>query len=383
MKILYKWFIKDYKDVKNPKVREKYGLLAGIVGILSNIILSILKLVIGLIVNSVSLLGDALNNMGDTFSSLVNIFSFKINNKPADKKHPYGHSRSEYVGGLIISFIIIVIALELMSTSIDKIINPSEVVIAWYLWLILGLNIIIKLFTAILYKNSSKQIDSISLYASYKDSLNDILTTLIVIIGLYTSKYLNFNLDGYLGLALSVFIIVSGIKLIKQAIDKLLGEAIDEATIFPITQTILENKEIYDIHDVLAHQYGEGKIFMSVHAEMDAELSLMKAHEIVDTIERNVKRDFNVELLIHIDPIEFNNEELLVIKRIIQNTIEEIDYALSAHDIRISEGNEKRLYFDLAIPYEYMDRSKELVDYLIKKLSKKCKYKISIEINYQ
>lgn len=383
MKFLYKTFIKDYQNVKNPKVREKYGILAGTIGIISNVILVALKLVIGILVNSISLIGDALNNIGDTFSSFVNIFSFKINGKPADKKHPYGHRRSEYVGGLLISFVIIVVAIELATSSINKIITPTETVISWYLLLVLGVNIAIKAFMAILYRNSYKCINSISLNASYKDSLNDILTTLIVVVGLYASQLLSFDLDGYLGLALSIFIVISGIKLIKEAIDKLLGEAIEDETIDTISNIVLKNKDVYDIHDVLAHQYGEGKVFMSLHAEMDASLSLLQAHDVVDKIERYVKEMYDIELLIHIDPVDFSNEELIRIKRIISNVIYEFDYHLSAHDIRIATGNEKRVYFDLVMPYDYVSKSNEIVNSIIEAITKQCKYKISIEINYK
>lgn len=383
MKCLYKIFIKDYQKVKDNEVRNRYGILAGSVGIVANIILVVLKLLVGLFANSISIIGDAINNMGDTMSSFINVFSFKINNKPADKEHPYGHRRSEYIGGLLISILIIIVAIELLTSSIDKIIHPSYTVINWYILLILVVNIIIKTFMAILYKDSAKRIDSLSLKASYKDSLNDIFTTIIIVVGLYTSKYFNFDIDGYLGVLLSGFIIVSGIKLIKESMTKLLGESLDNEIIDSINKDILNNYDVIGVHDILTHQYGKGKVFMSLHVEMDANYSLIEAHEIIDRIERDTKRKYDVELLIHIDPIDFNNEELKKVKKIINNVLTQIDENLSSHDIRLSLGDNKRLYFDLVMPYSYQTKSKEILNIVIGEISRYCKYKVSIEINYK
>ena len=383
MKFLYKAFIKDYQNVKDENVRQKYGLLAGTLGIIANLILVILKLIIGFLVNSVSLIGDALNNIGDTFSSFVNIFSFKINSKPADKKHPFGHRRSEYVGGLLIAFVIIMVAIELAGSSIDKIFHPTTTIINWYIWLVLAVNICIKIFMAILYRNSYKRINSIALHASYKDSLNDILMTVIIILGLYGSNILGFDIDGYLGIGLSVFVIISGINLIKEAIDKLLGEAVEEEIVSKVNNDILKYDDIIDIHDVLAHQYGEGKIFMSAHVEMDASLSLLHAHDIIDRIERAVREKYNLEILLHIDPIDFTDEELLKIKRTINNIVANYDSKLSTHDIRITRNRDKRIYFDLTLPYEYMHKAQNIVNDLAAIIVKQCGYKISIDINYQ
>lgn len=383
MKFLYKRCIKDYQNVKDSKVREKYGVLAGVFGIISNLILVIIKLITGIIINSISLIGDAINNLGDTLSSIINIFSFKINSKPADKEHPYGHRRSEYVGGLFISILIIFVAIELFTSSIDKIISPTFTNVEWYILVILGINIFIKLFMAVLYKNSANAINSLSLKASYKDSINDILMTIIIVLGLYGSKYFNFDLDGYLGIGLSIFVIISGIKLIKESIDKLLGEPLNSNQVDEIVKEILKEKEILGLHDVLTHKYGEGMVFMSVHVEMDARHSLMQAHKVIDNLERNIKNKYEIELLIHIDPIDFSNTELLKIKMMVNQIINEVDKNLSTHDIRIVGGKNKRLYFDLVMPFSYNESSKELVDVIINEIIRRCKYKPSIEINYK
>ena len=383
MKFLYKTFIKDYKNTKDNKVRARYGIFAGIVGISLNVILVILKIVIGILANSISIIGDAINNLGDTMSSIINVFSFKINDKPADKKHPYGHRRSEYIGGLLISILIIVVAVELATSGIDKIINPTPTSITWALLVVLIVNIAIKSFMSILYHHSAKTINSLSLLACYKDSLNDILTTCIIIIGLYISKYFGFDLDGYLAIALAIFIVASVIKLIKESIDKLLGESFNDEIVKQIEKEILKEKEILGLHSFMAHQYGEGKVFMSVHVEMDASNSLIKAHNIVDRIERNIKRKYDINMLIHIDPIDFKDKELMKMKSVISDILNQIDTNLSSHDVRIVIGKYRRIYFDLVMPYSYQSRSKEIVDIVIGEIARKTQYKSSIEINYK
>lgn len=383
MNFLYRKFIKDYQNVKDNDVRAKYGILSGIVGIICNVILTTLKLIIGIISNSISLIGDALNNLGDTLNSIINIFSFKINSKPADEKHPYGHRRSEYVGGLIISILIIVVAIELMTSSIEKIFNPSFTQISFYLLLVFLFNLIFKIIMAIVYKSGAKAINSLSLLASYKDSLMDIITNTIIILGLFVGKYLGVDIDGYLGVILSIFIVFSVSKIIKESIDKLLGESLKEETLNTIVNDILIDKDVYSVHDVLTHQYGEGKVFMSVHVEMDASYSLLVSHDIVDRIERRIKKKYGVELIIHIDPIDFSNKELSRIKSLINEILYQIDDKLSSHDVRITSGKNKRLYFDLVMPYSYNNKSKELLDLVISEIVIRCKYKPSIEINYK
>ena len=221
------------------------------------------------------------------------------------------------------------------------------------------------------------------MHASYKDSLNDIVTTGLIVFGLYFSSLFGFDIDGYLGVGVAIFIVISGVKLLKEAIDKLLGEAVDEEILSNVEAYICEEEAIFDIHDVLAHQYGEGKIFMSVHAEMDASLSLLVAHEIVDKLERNVKNRYGIELLIHIDPIDFSDNELVRIKAIIQTIVSEVDSMLAIHDVRIDNNKNKRVYFDLVMPFNYSNRSKIITDQIIEEITRRCKYKCSIDINFK
>jgi len=362
--------------------REKIGIKCGVIGIICNILLVILKGVIGFIMSSVSLIGDAINNLSDSLSSIINIFSFKFNNKPADKEHPYGHKKSEYIGGLLVSVLILFVSFELFSSSISKIFSGESLEITWWLWLILGANIIIKSFMAIIYKLAYLKTNSIVLKASYRDSFNDILTTLVIVIGLYLGDILNVNVDGYLGIALSIYILISGIKLVKESINKLMRDTIDDKMKEEIIDKVKINDYILGVHDVLSHKYGEGKAFMSIHAEMDASLTLLVAHEIVDEIERKIKNEYNIDFLIHIDPVDLSDNELKNIKDTISKIINEIDTSISCHDIRFSK-EEERIYLDLEIPYSYVSKSKVLLDLVKNEIVRRLGHKVSIEINYK
>ena len=381
MEFIYRLFIKNSKTVTDDN-REKFGIVCGAIGIIANVLLVILKVIIGIITSSISILGDAINNLSDSMSSIINVFSFKLNNKPADKEHPYGHKKSEYIGGVLISVLILFVAFELFTSSIDRVFNPVSTEINISILIVLLVNIIVKVFMAILYKNTYKKINSISLKAAYKDSLNDILTTFIIVVGLYGGELFNFNIDAYLGLLLSIYIFISGIKLVKESISKLMSDTLDNELVAKITSVILEDKHVLAAHDILSHKYGEGTGFMSLHVEMDSSYSLLKAHEIVDRIERKIKNEFNIDMLIHIDPVDLKDDELSFIKEVINSAITGIDEALSSHDIRISKG-ENRVYFDLEMPYEYQPRSGELLNLIKNEICRKIDYKLSIDINYK
>jgi cation diffusion facilitator family transporter len=381
MEFIYKIFIKDSDKVTDSN-RAKFGFVCGFIGIICNVLLVILKLIIGIITSSISIIGDAINNISDSLSSVINVFSFKINGKPADKEHPYGHRKSEYIGGLLVSVLVIFVAFELFTSSISRILNPVATSINYALLIVLLANIVIKLFMTILYRNTFQKIRSISLKASYKDSLNDILTTIIIIGGLYLGKLLNFNLDAYLAILLSVYILISGINLVKESIDKLMIDTLDYKLVEQVINKVKENEHILSVHDVLSHKYGEGKAFMSVHVEMDAAYSLLKAHHIVDRIERMIKEEYNIEFLIHIDPIDLSDDELASIIDMVNGVVMDIDSSLSTHDIRL-EKNENRIYFDLEVPYSYSEKSKEFLDLIKNEISRKTDYKLSIEINYK
>ncbi|MBR3891685.1 MAG: cation transporter [Bacilli bacterium] len=381
MEFIYKLFIKDSKTVTESN-REKFGIVCGGVGVFANVLLVVLKLIIGIITSSISIIGDAINNMSDSLSSIINVFSFKINAKPADKEHPYGHRKSEYIGGLLVSVLILFVSFELFSSCISRIITPVETTINLALLIVLIINIIIKLFMTILYRNTYKKINSISLKAAYKDSLNDILTTFIIVGGLYTGSLFKVNVDAYLGILLSIYIFISGINLVRESIGKLMTDTLSGDLVEEIIDKIRANEHVITTHDVLTHKYGEGKAFMSIHVEMDASYSLLKAHNIVDKIERKIKDEYDIDILIHIDPVDLSDDELASVKTIVEEALKDIDESFSAHDIRL-EKSENRLYFDLEMPYKYHTRSKEFLDLVKNEINRKVDYKLSIDINYK
>ena len=369
------------ENIKNSN-RDNVGVKCGLIGIICNVLLVIIKGILGFVLSSVSLIGDAINNLSDSLSSIINVFSFKFNNKPADKEHPYGHKKSEYIGGLLVSVLILFVSFELFSSSLSKVFDGGILEITWYIWLVLGLNIFVKLFMAILYRSAYLKINSIVLKASYKDSVNDILTTLVIVIGLYFGDLFNISIDGYLGLGLSIYIFISGIKLVKESINKLMSDTIDEDIQNEIVNDVKQNEYVLGVHDVLSHKYGEGKAFMSMHVEMDASFTLLLAHEIIDEIERKIKDEYNIDFLIHIDPIDLQDDNLKNIKNTIYKIINDIDINISCHDIRLSK-DEERVYLDLELPYEYSLKSKMFLDLVNNEITRRLGYKVSIEINYK
>lgn len=369
MEFLYRKFIKNYKNVKDPKVVKGYGLLASLMGIFLNAILFITKLFIALISGSVSIISDAFNNLSDASSSIVTLIGFKMSSKPADKEHPYGHQRIEYICAFIISAIILFIGVELGISSVKKIINPSEVSFNYIMLSILIITIVIKLWMGIFYRKTSKKIDSLSLKASARDSFNDVITTSVVIIGLFVSKLLDFNLDGYLGTIVSIYILISGIGIIKETINNLIGGTPDKKLIDKVLLEIAREDEILGVHDTLYHSYGLGQVYMSLHAEMDSSLSLIKAHDLIDALEKKIKKLYNVEIVIHIDPVLLNDELLQTIHSKLKTIIKKISDQLNYHELKIINKKKKtNICFDLQIPYDFEMSNKEIYDLINKEL---------------
>lgn len=369
MEFLYRKFIKNYNNVKDPKVQKKYGSLAGIVGIILNIILFIIKIIIALISGSVSIISDAFNNLSDASSSVITLIGFKMSSKPADKEHPFGHQRIEYICAFIISIIILFIGVELGVSSYKKILNPSEFEFNYIMIIVLCITIFVKLWMGLFYRKTGKKISSLSLKASSKDSINDVISTSIIILGLIIGKLCDVNLDGYLGILISIYIIIGGIGLIKETIDKLIGGTPDIELIEKIKKDLLKEEQILDVHDVLYHYYGGGKIYVSLHAEIDSSTSLIEAHNIVDKLEKGIKKDYGVELVIHIDPILLNDELLTDIHSKLKPIIKSIDKILSFHELKVKNKKDKIIIcFDLQVPFDFKLSNEELYNLINKKL---------------
>jgi len=372
IKLIIKKTIKNYKDTENEKVRESYGVLAGVLGIICNFILFVVKLVIGTIMNSIAITSDAMNNLSDMGSSVISIVSSKMSNQKPDKDHPFGHGRIEYVASLIVSFIIILVGFELLKSSIDKIINPEAIVFNIGLVIILALSVLIKFWMFSYNKYIAKSINSSLMDATAHDSLNDSISTGAVILSLFIGQFTTLPVDAIMGLLVSGFIMVSGIKLAKEVIDVILGTPPSLETVKKISDIVLSGEGIVGIHDLIVHEYGPGRVFASVHAEVPDDVDIVKVHEVIDSLEQRVQKELNFVLVIHMDPISVNDEKTQKIKKIITEITSEISSELSIHDFRMTDGeNNINLIFDLVVPIETStEERKRYVDTIAGRLKK-------------
>lgn len=384
-----KKFIKNYDNVNDPKVREKYGNFAGIIGIISNLVLVVIKILLGILSGAVSIIADAINNLSDMATSIITIIGFKISSKPADDEHPFGHERLEYIMGLIISFIILWIGVELGRTSIDKIINPNPLDKTFIFVTLIGLfvAILIKIWQGTVYRKIAIKIDSVALKASSQDSFNDVISTSAVLIGLILSHFVfHFNLDGYLGVAVALFILYSGINLVKDTIDPLIGITPDKELIQKISNDILNYEGVLGIHDLLCHMYGKTRCFISLHVEVSSKEDIIKSHDLIDNIEKEIKEKYNVEITIHLDPIEIDNEELNIARKELDVIIYSIDKRLKYHDLRMVKGyTHTNLIFDVVKPFSFplsVTKLKELIISKVQELHSDYMCVIVVEDSY-
>ena len=361
-KLIIKLFLKN----KNPDTasgRESYGRIAGIVGIICNLLLSILKFVIGTVSNSVSITADATNNIADAGSSIITLVGFRLSEKPADEDHPYGHARIEYITGLIISFLILLIGYDILKSSVDKIIHPEESVFSWVTVVILVSSIIVKLWLSRFNKILGKQIKSTALEATAADSRNDCISTAAVLVATIISHFTSLNLDGFMGVGVAIFILISGIGLVKETIGPLLGQAPSKEMYEKIEQKILSYENVLGVHDLLVHSYGPGSYFASAHIEMDAKIDVLVCHDIMDKIERDFLKQLNIHLVVHLDPTVLDCEETNELKEVVREILYDIDPIITFHDFRVVVGDKaKYVLFDIVVPPSYKYTDKELKD---------------------
>ncbi len=375
-KLLIKLFIKN-ADANTNKGRELYGRLAGAVGIICNLILSVMKLIIGTVTNSVSITADATNNISDAGSSIVTLVGFRLSGKPADKDHPYGHARIEYISSLIISFIILLIGCSIFKESVIKIFKPEESLFNIATVIILVASIIVKLWLSVFNTYLGKQIDSKALEATAIDSRNDVITTTAVLIASVISHFTGFNLDGYMGVIVSIFILISGINLVKETLNPLLGQPPTKEMFESIEKKILSYDNVLGVHDLMVHSYGPNTYFASAHIEMDAKIDVLVCHDIMDQIERDFKSDLNIHLVVHLDPTILDSPEINELKEMVNDIICEIDRELTFHDFRVVMGEEnKNVLFDVVVPPEYKYSDEELEKMITDKITQMSNGKI-------
>ncbi len=359
--LLMKLFVKQTHDPANPAFRTACGKLAGVVGIVCNLFLFVLKFLAGILSGSVSVTADAINNLSDASSSLVTLLGFKIAGMPADANHPYGHARVEYLSGLVVSAMILLIGAELVKSSISKIFHPELVTFTWLTIVILLSSILVKLWLASFTKKLGQTIDSTALEATAADSRNDVTSTLAVLAAGIVGQLLHWPIDGYVGLAVAVFILYSGVSIAKDTIDPLLGAAPDPELVKMISNTILSYDKVLGIHDLIIHDYGPGRRFASAHLEMDSKEDPLTCHDIIDNIERDFAEHHNLQLVIHYDPVVTNDQELNHMRSLVTAEVHSIDERLSIHDFRMVRGPEHtNLIFDLAVPFELKDKKDDL-----------------------
>ena len=347
---LFRRFIKDYENVKDSKVRDNYGKMAGIVGIISNSLLCIMKILIGWISGSIAIIADGVNNLADASSSVITLAGFKLASMPEDEKHPYGHARIEYLAGMAVSVMIILVGVELGKSSLDKILHPSPLEFSWTLVIVLLIAVAIKIWQARFNISAGKRIDSLALMATGADSRNDVISTCVVLAGILFGHFTGIQIDGYLGLLVALFILWSGISLVRETVSPLLGEAPDSELVKQIAQIAKSHEGVLDIHDLTVHNYGPGKIFASIHIEVDAAVDVMLSHDLVDNIEHEIAEKLNIIVTAHLDPVDLTAPHRAEIMKIINKTIAPMEGVLNMHDLRMVSGpTHTNVIFDIVL----------------------------------
>lgn len=351
-----------------PESRAEVGRLAGAVGIGCNLLLASGKLLAGLLSGSVAIVADAANNFSDSASSIVTLLGFRLAQRPADPDHPYGHARYEYLAGLLVSAIILVLGLELGITSVKKIITPEPVEITLLTGCILAASMGVKLWMGWFYTLLGRKIDSAVLLASAADSRNDVIATGAVALGCVLQRSFGWNADGFLGLGVAGFILYSGVSSMRETVSPLLGRQADSALVEKLSQLILSHERVLGIHDLLVHDYGPGQCFASVHAEVSASASTLEAHDLLDDIEDDALEQLGVHLVIHCDPIVTDDPQWEAIREAVEQAAGEISPSLSVHDFHIMHHDGTQLGFDLAIPFEFALSEEEIRQRMVQRL---------------
>ena len=336
--LIFKTFIKDYENVKSRRVRDRYGKFAGAVGIISNIVLCIMKVVTGILAGSIAIVADGVNNLADASSSVITVIGFKLASLPEDESHPYGHARIEYLTSLVIAAVIIVVGIGLLNTSVEKVLDPVELDTSFVTFLVLILAILIKIWQSAFNRAAGRKIDSVALIATSVDSRNDVIATSAVLLSTVFVMVTGILIDGYMGCLVALFIIWSGIKLIIDSSSPLLGEAPDPEMVKSIVDIVKSYDDVIGIHDLMVHNYGPGRVFCSIHVEVNADEDIMKSHDMIDNIENEIQKTLDVHAVVHMDPIRRNDPRIACIHEVVWDAIKDLPEVLGMHDLRIVPG---------------------------------------------
>ena len=359
-KLLVKWFIKDAEDVQNRQVRTRYGVVASIVGIICNIILFAVKAVIGFVIGSISVTADAFNNLSDAASSIISFIGVKMANRPADREHPFGHGRYEYIAALIVAFLVFEVGVTCFKSAIDKVIHPQAVEFRLVLVIILCLSILVKVWLGFFNRKLGKKINSSVMKATSADAFGDVLITSATVISILVGYFTNLKIDGYMGLLVSLMVLYAGFGIAKDTLEPLIGEAVSPETYDLITKKVESYEGIVGSHDLIVHNYGPSNTMATIHAEVPCDMNIEVAHDLIDGIERDVLRELDIFLVIHMDPLEVNNQVVNDLKNKIVTIIADLDAHASLHDFRMVNGEHHiNIIFDLVMPHDYTEEQEE------------------------
>ena len=362
---ILRFFVKDHNNTKDPKVRQKCGSAVAIIGIVVNIFLAAFKLFAGILSGAISITADAVNNLSDAGSQVVSLITFKISAKPADREHPFGYARIEYVASMIVSFLILFVSISLFSESIQKIIEPTKTDYSILVMVILGVSVLAKLWLFFFGRSAGKKLNSDVIRASATDSLSDAGATFAVLVSAIIAKIWGFDIDGYMGIAVAIVIFIAGIKVLNETKNSILGSAPEPEVVEGIIKVALEYDEILGVHDMVVHNYGPGNTICSFHAEVDGKADVFATHDCIDNIEKRLFVEQGIRTTIHMDPIVTDDEKVSALRILVAKAVKEIDMRLTIHDFRYVEGiTHSNLIFDVTVPFEIKDtndRIKELV----------------------
>lgn len=354
--LILRIFVRDHKNTEDPAVRDKCGRVAGAVGIVTNFLLFLMKIIVGTVFHSVSVTADAVNNLTDSGSSVVTLIGFKMASKPADEKHPFGHARIEYLSGVIVSFIVVFLGLQLGMSSIEKILTPEENALTPVALVVLVISILAKLWQCLFYRKVGRMIKSESVEATSKDSRNDVIATSVVLLGAVITMLTDVNLDGYMGAAVALFIVFSGVQLTISTADPLLGQAPEGELVQTITEKMLSYPGIIGMHDLAVHNYGVGRCFASAHCEVDAKNDILVSHDLIDNIERDFSRDLGIHMVIHLDPVIVGDARTDALHCKVQSLVTALYPTVTIHDFRVIWGvTHSNIVFDAAVPFAVKD----------------------------
>ena len=355
--LLIRLFIRDKDNVQDPTVRQQYGTLSGLTGICLNILLFLGKLVAGTVSGSIAITADAFNNLSDAASSIISFVGVKMAGKPADAEHPFGHGRIEYIAALIVSFLVIEVGFTFFKSSISKIMHPEEITFDPVPFIILILSILVKLWMAFFNNKLGKRIDSKVMLATAADSLGDVITTSATVISIVICHFTSINVDAIAGLIVSGIVIWSGVSIAKDTLEPLIGQRVPSELYQKITDMVESYEGIVGAHDLIVHNYGPNRSMATIHAEVPNDVSIEASHEIIDRIERDAKKELNILLVIHMDPVEMRDEEVLELRDKTSHIVHALDPELHFHDFRVLKENEqKNLIFDLVVPDSYTEK---------------------------